>query len=183
MTDATAAMAAPAYTVTARVLHWFTAVLVLTMIPVGIIIANEWGGPLQEPLYDLHKSVGALLIPLVLLRLIYRLTHPPALLPQDIPAIQRLAAHVNHWALYGLLLVQPFVGWIATSAYPAPMPFFRLFELPPIWPENRAFSEQLFSVHKLIGITIAVFVAIHVGAALFHHFVRRDRVLMRMVTG
>ncbi len=55
----------PAYTVTARVLHWLVAALVLFQIPAGIIIANEWGGPVQERLYDLHKSVGAVLLPLV----------------------------------------------------------------------------------------------------------------------
>ena len=85
--------------------------------------------------------------------------------------------------LYALLIVQPFTGWIATSAYRAPVIVFGLFELPPIWRESRAFSEQLFFVHGLIGIAIACLVAAHIGAALYHHFVRRDRVLLRMITG
>ena len=140
---------------TARVLHWLVAALVLIMIPLGIIIANEWGGPLQEPLYNLHKSIGAVLLPLVLVRLIYRLTHPPLPLPADIPAIQQLAAHATHWTLYALLIVQPVIGWIATSAYPAPLPIFGLFELPRVWPENRALSERLFGVHRWMGIAIA----------------------------
>jgi cytochrome b561 len=55
--------------------------------------------------------------------------------------------------------------------------------LPPIWPENRALSEQLFFVHSLMGIAIACLAAAHIGAALYHHFVRKDRVLMRMITG
>ncbi len=57
------------YTLTARVLHWITAALVLVMIPVGIIIANEWGGPAQTFLYNLHKSTGVLLIPLIIIRI------------------------------------------------------------------------------------------------------------------
>ena len=73
------------YTLTARVLHWIIAALVLVMIPVGIIIANEWGGPAQTFLYNLHKSTGALLIPLIIIRIIYRLTHPAPPLPDDIP--------------------------------------------------------------------------------------------------
>jgi cytochrome b561 len=153
------------------------------MIPLGVIIANQWGGALQNSLYDLHRSIGAALIPIVILRLVYHWTHQPLPLPNDIPAIQRLAAHVTHWGLYTLLLVQPFVGWIATSAYPAPITVFGWFVLPPIWFENRAFAEQLFSIHRLIGIAIACLVAAHVGAALYHHFVRKDRVLMRMITG
>jgi cytochrome b561 len=179
----TTAKAPPAYSLTARLLHWITAVLVLAMIPLGIVIANEWGGPIQERLYNLHRSVGALLIPIVIARLIYRLTDPPLPLTPDIPPLQQAAAHTTHWTLYALLVAQPLVGWIATSAYRADMPMFGLFLLPPIWPVNRALSEQLFVVHRALGIVIAVVAVGHIGAALYHHYVRKDGVLMRMITG
>ncbi len=181
--SATDAVPAPAYTTTARVLHWITASLILFMIPAGVVIANEWGGPLQNSLYDLHKSIGALLIPIVILRLIHRWANPPLPLPNGIPASQRLAASATHWGLYTLLVVQPFTGWIATSAYPASVTVFGWINLPPIWFENRTFSDQLFFIHRLIGVAIACLVAAHVGAALYHHFGRKDRVLMRMITG
>jgi cytochrome b561 len=183
MIGASSASAIPAYTVTARVLHWLIAALVLPMIALGIIIANEWGGPVQQPLYDLHKSIGALLLPLVVVRLVYRLMNPPLPLPADIPALQQFAAHATHWTLYALLIVQPVVGLVATSAYPAPLPMFGLFELPHVWPANRPLSERLFVLHRWMGIAIAVVASIHIGAALHHHFLRRDRVLMRMLTG
>jgi cytochrome b561 len=173
----------PAYTLTARVLHWITAVLILTMIPLGVVIANEWGGAAQNALYDLHRSIGVTIIPLAIVRVIYRWTHPPLPLPPDIAPMQRFAAHATHWGLYALLLLQPFTGWIATSAYRAPIIVFGLFELPPIWRESRAFSEQLFFVHSLIGTAIGCLAAAHIGAILYHHFVRRDRVLLRMITG
>jgi len=176
-------LATAGYTATARVLHWTTAVLILLMIPLGFVIANEWGGPAQTFLYNLHKSIGATILPLVVIRIIYRFRHPPPPLPDDILPIQKFAAYATHWALYVLILAQPIVGYIMTSAYPAPVPFFGLFNLPPIWPEDRALSEALSLVHRNIGVLIAVFAAMHIGAALFHHFVRRDRVLMRMVTG
>jgi cytochrome b561 len=187
MTDAiqmpAPAMTVPAYTVTARVLHWIIAALVLIMIPLGIVIANEWGGPWQTPLYNLHKSLGAVILPLVVVRLIWRLTYPPAPLPADIPPTQQLAAHATHWALYALLIAQPLIGWIATSAYPAPLPVFGLFELPKIWREDQPFSERLFAVHRWMGIALGGVATMHIGAALHHHFVRKDRVLMRMLTG
>jgi cytochrome b561 len=173
----------PAYTVTARVLHWITAALVLTMVPLGFVIANEWGGSQQERLYDLHKSVGALLIPVVVIRLIYRLFESPQPLPADIPAIQQFAAHAMHWVLYTLLIVQPLVGWIGTSAYPAPVPVFGWFELPSIWWENRAFSDRMMQLHRWLGILIGILAVLHIAAALHHHFVRKDRILMRMLTG
>jgi cytochrome b561 len=180
MTDAAAP---PAYTITARVLHWLTAALVLSTIPLGLVIANDWGGPLQDRLYDLHRSIGALIIPIILVRAVYRLTHPPAPLPDDVSPLQQLAANATHWALYALLIVQPFVGWIGTSAYRAPIVVFGLFELPPIWPEDRAFSDRVLFLHSLIGLAIAGLLAAHIGAALHHHFVRRDGILRRMISG
>ena len=177
------AQAIPAYTLTARVLHWITATLVLINLPLGLVIAQNWGGPLQDPLYNLHRSIGALIIPLILLRFAYRLTHPAPPLPDDIPPWQQLAALVNHWALYALLIVQPFLGWIGTSAYPAAIVVFGLFELPSIWHEDRAFSDQILFVHSLVALAIALLVAAHIAAALHHHFVRRDPILMRMIHG
>jgi len=174
---------APAYTIGARLLHWTTAVLILFMIPLGLVITNDWGGPLQDWLYDLHRSIGAALIPIVLLRLLARWARPPADLPRDIPSLQRLAARVTHVGLYVLLLLQPLVGWMATSAFRAPIPVFGWFELPPICPENRAVSEQLFLAHAGLGAALCALVGAHIAAALYHHFVRRDRVLMRMIAG
>ena len=172
----------PGYTPVARFLHWLIAALVLFMLPLGVVIAYEWGGPAQTFLYNLHKSIGATLIPLVIIRLLYRLTHPAPPLPDDLHPAQRFAAHATHWALYVLILVQPIIGYIMTSAYPAPVPFFGLFNLPSIWPENRALSDALLLVHRNLGIGIAIVAAMHIGAALYHHFVRKDGILMRMVS-
>ena len=96
---------------------------------------------------------------------------------------QRFAAHMTHVGLYALLVAQPLVGWVAMSTSGAPVTVFGQFALPPIGPEDRVFSEQLFALHGLIGFSIAGLIAAHVGAALYHHVVRRDRVLMRMITG
>lgn len=165
------------YSVTARFWHWLTAVLVIAMIPLGFGIANY---DLGDTLYNSHKSFGFVVFVVVVLRLVYRLTHPVPPLPADIPAIQRLAAHANHWALYALLLAQPVVGWIATSAYPAPIPIFGLFDLPPIWPENRALSDRLYELHGWIGLALAALIALHIAAVIYHQFIRKDNLLARM---
>src|SRR5258705_13954873 len=62
----------PAYTLTARVLHWITAVFILPMIPLGGVIANEWDGSAQDALYDLHRPLGVPGLPPLILRVIYR---------------------------------------------------------------------------------------------------------------
>ena len=135
---------APAYTPTARALHWITAVLVIGLITVGILMGNLDSGPLQDRLYNLHRSTGVLLLPLAIIRLCYRWTHPPLPLPADVPASQRLVAESVHWGLYVLLIVQPLVGWAATSAYRAPIIVYGLFELPPILPVNQPLSGAAF---------------------------------------
>lgn len=175
-----AAYGAPrSYTLIARILHWATAVLVLFQIPAGLLIVNFDLGPV----YDLHKSVGALILALIIVRLPWRLSHPAPPLPSDIPPPQRVAALTMHWVLYALLVVQPIVGWIATSAYPAPVPFFGLLELPHIWWEDRALSDRLFVMHRSLGIAMGVLLIGHIGAALYHHVIRRDKVLLRMLRG
>ena len=136
------------YTRTARLLHWVTAGFVLYQIPVGVLIANFELGPL----YDLHKSLGTLILLLIIIRLAWRWAHPAPALPDHIPVAQRRAAVAMLWGLYALLLVQTLIGWIGTAAYPAPVPFFGLFEFPQIWWEDRPFSNRLFALHFWIGI-------------------------------
>ena len=175
---------AQGYSAVARTFHWITAALVLTMLPIGIAMATfDLGPEVEDPLYHIHRSIGALVLAIVPLRLAYRLFNPAPPLPSEMPALQQFAARFTHWALYVLLIVQPIIGWIATSAYRAPTLFFWLFELPPIWPEDRPFSDAMFVVHRTLGITIAVLISIHIAAALYHHFVLKDRVLARMVSG
>ena len=108
--------ATPAYTALARALHWFTAALIMIIIPLGLVIYFDLGGKLGDRIYDLHRSIGALVIPIVLVRIAYRLFHKPARLSDDISYLQRFMAHTTHWTLYALITLQPFIGWIATSA-------------------------------------------------------------------
>lgn len=171
------------YSHAARGFHWLTAALVLTMMPMGIAMANADLGDVEATLYHLHRSIGAVILAITPFRLFYRLRHSAPPLPVEMPPLHQLAAHTTHWALYGLLIIQPIIGWIATSAYPAPVLFFWLFDLPPIWSADRPFSEAMFRVHRGLGVLIALLVTVHIAAALYHHFVLKDRVLTRMVRG
>lgn len=173
----------PGYTLIARMFHWATAALVLLMLPIGIVMANVDVGAAQETLYHLHRSIGVILLPLMLARLLYRLGTPPPSLPASVSSPQRMAAGATHWALYGILLLQAVVGWVATSAYRAPIRVFWAFELPPIWAVDRPLSEMLFAVHRTTGFILIVLLVVHVGAALFHHYVLKDDVLRRMIKG
>ena len=178
----TYAIPVQAYTSTAKTLHWLTAALVLTIIPVGVAM-TYLQGPLQDFFFHIHRSLGVTLIPLIIYRLFYRLTHKPLPLPDDIEPMQKLAAEAVHWLLYGLLIVQPILGWIATSAIArrccssGPSSCRRSGRRTARCPSN--FS----SFTGGSGSRSRVFCCAHIGGALFHYFIRKDRVLHRMING
>ena len=90
----------PGYRPPARWLHWIVAVAVLVMIPAGLLMVQEGlPRPVQDMLFILHKNLGTLLIPVILVRVIYRLTHRPPPLPDTIPRWQRRAAALSHGVL------------------------------------------------------------------------------------
>ncbi len=168
------------YSLIARSIHWLTALLVLCMVPAGLVMIRIDSGSLQNQLFDFHRSVGVTLMVLTVLRLLYRLTHKPAPLPEDMPVWQVWAARATHVFLYGFLLVNPFVGWVATSAYGAAISVFGLFTMPAIVAKDRALADQLFSVHMALGLLFTAAVLLHIGAALYHGIIRKDGVLSRM---
>ena len=96
------------FNLTARVLHWLMAVLILTMLFVGVtmVASLHW----RPMLVDLHRPLGIAILLLAVVRLVNRLRHRPPPLPADLPAWQKFAAHASHWMLYGLMLAMPLVG-------------------------------------------------------------------------
>jgi cytochrome b561 len=170
-----------AYSPAAKWLHWIMAAAVLFAIPVSITMIRLKQGPLQDALFDLHRSTGTLILALAIVRVIVRLVKGA---PPPHPALapwQRVASLAAHRALYVLILVVPMLGWLATSAYGAPIIVYGLFELPPLLAKNEKLSDWLFLAHQTLALTMAAILAVHIGAALWHGFVRRDGVLARML--
>lgn len=169
------------YPATSKLLHWLVAVCVLTTAPVAIAMTRVSKGPTQDALYNLHKSLGVLILFLMVLRLINRLA-AGALAPEaEIEPWQRMASSIVHGLLYVLLLAMPIVGYMANSAYGASTPFFGLFELPGIIGKNEELATKLFTFHRWVGWLVILLVLTHISAALYHHFIRRDAVLKRML--
>ena len=173
-------MTAERYTLIQKILHWLIALCVIGALGVGASLDWLENGALKNSLYALHKATGMLILGLMLLRLMARIVFGAPPLPPDVPSWQRTAAAGSHLLLYVLILLMPVVGWAATSAYPAPIPFFGLFDVPPLIGKDRALSEQLFAIHSIMGKAIFALVALHIGAALHHGIVRKDGVLRRM---
>jgi cytochrome b561 len=169
------------YTGTAKFFHWTVAACVLITIPLGLVMGSLPEGPAMNAGYTVHKSLGVLILMLMILRLGYRLMVGWPAPEPTITAAQRIASHAVHNLLYVLLIAQGLLGWYANSVYGAATPFFGLFELPSLAAKDEPFAEKLFAVHEAIGITIAGLLVVHIGAALYHYFIRRDGVLQRML--
>jgi cytochrome b561 len=169
------------YPATSKVLHWLVAVCVLTTAPVAITMTRIGKGPTQDLLYNFHKSLGVLILMLMTLRLINRLVVGAPIADPGIEPWQKTVSSVVHTSLYVLLFAMPVVGYIANSAYGAATPFFGLFNLPMIVEKNEALATQLFTLHRWVGWLVIIIVLVHVSAALYHYFIRRDEVLKRML--
>lgn len=165
------------YDAVARGLHWAMAVL---------IIANLLSGFLNDALEGIvrvipvHKSIGLTVLVLSLVRLGWRFAgHRPP--PTAMPAWVRAAAKATHAAFYLLMIALPLSGWIFTSAGKYPLDWFGLFPVPKFAvTKGDAIYTVMHGGHEAMGVIAALLIALHVGAALRHHFVLRDQVLRRM---
>ena len=169
------------YPATSKLLHWLVAICVLTTAPVAITMTRLSEGPTRDTLYNFHKSLGVLILVLMILRLINRLAVGAPIAEPGIERWQKTVSSVVHTSYNVLQLAKPIVGYIANSAYGASTPFFGLFDLPPIVDKNETLSTSLFTIHRLVGWLVIILVLIHVSAAVYHHFVRGDNVLQRML--
>ncbi len=192
MSDAQTSQEVPAHHPTRRALHWIVAALVIATLPLGVVFTDfdnkpwteaTFGAGSFDALFDLHKSIGLLVLALMLARLWAwrRWASPPYATP--LPPQAEKAARLSHAAFYALLIGAALLGWAGVSAYPAPLPVFGLFEAPKIVAPDRALSGRLLGAHALFTFVLAGLVAVHVGAALWHRYARRDGVFERMAPG
>src|SRR5688572_11058173 len=155
------------------------AIIVLIMIPAGLTMTRLGDGAMKNSLYELHKSFGLIIFGLAVVRAIVRLTKGAPPLEPNLPAWQRFAAHVSHYALYMLIFLVPLTGWAATSACCRPVNLFWTIPLSLPVPDGEELAKAIFRFHYGFVYTLAAIVAVHVGAALQHHFLQRDRTLLR----
>ena len=166
----------------ARALHWLVAGLAVVVVSLGVAIPGApREGESRELLLLLHRSVGLLILGLMVLRAGWRLTHPAPPLPADFPRIEALAAHADQALLYVLFLAMPLSGYLNAAAAGHPVSFFGLVAIPPLVPENPMLSQVANAAHLTGQFLIYALVGMHVAAALMHAVVRRNGILDRML--
>ncbi len=182
-------MSENAYARPRRLLHWTTAGFLLVGITLGLIFTDFDNRPWAEArfgagsfdwLYNLHKSIGLTVLALMLARVWAKRRWPDPPRVETLPAWQIRLSRAAHVSLYVLLIVVPLLGWLGTSAFPAPVPVYGLFEIPlPVAPD-RALSRRVLDFHGALATLATLVILVHVAAALHHRYARRDGVFSRM---
>jgi cytochrome b561 len=162
-----------------RLLHWLMALMVLTMLFVGVSMVSTLK-PFFLTLISIHKPLGISILALAVLRLIVRWWLGAPELPDDLPRVQALAAKLSHVMLYALLIVMPLVGWGMLSAGGYPIVLYGSIHLPKILPHDGQLHAGLLMTHIVLAYIFFATLLLHVGAALFHALIRRDGVFRAM---
>ena len=169
----------PAYTPLAVLLHWTLAVLIIGMIGLGWYMQSLEKGPVAGWYFNLHKSIGLVVAGLVVLRLAWRLSHPPAPLPGSVPRWQARAAKASHWLLYAAMLAMPLFGTLGALLSKSGIVFFGT-PLPRVFEPDRDLMKIFYGAHGVTAVILVGLIVLHVLAALKHLLIDRDGVFQRM---
>jgi cytochrome b561 len=181
------------YGTVAMSLHWLIAALVIANICLGLYFSSlNRDDPSLFTLVQTHKSIGLTVLVLSVIRLLWRLVNPVPPLPAGMSVPLRFAAHASHFLLYFLIIAIPLSGWALVSSSPMGLPtmYFGWFEWPHIGfladltrAQKMPLRHDFGTIHVYLAWSAIVLVPIHVLAALYHQFLRRDEVLKRMLPG
>ena len=169
-----------------QALHWLTVFLVALAWALGIFDdALPKGGPRESGMF-VHICAGIIILALLVARLTWRLADPAP--PPEATEFGDWmgrwldpAARIAHYSLYLLLVAVPVVGVVLQFARGDALPLFGLAEIPSPWLKDRAFAHSVKEVHEVLAHALVILATMHAAAALIHHFIFRDRTLVRML--
>ncbi|MEL7257223.1 MAG: cytochrome b, partial [Pseudomonadota bacterium] len=177
--------------------HWLTALLILSVIPLGII-ANDLAYAINDPnvattdkdisrasfLFSLHKTIGVTIFFVAIFRILWAVSQKkPGLLNGD-NTLEATAAETVHWLLYGSLVLVPLTGWIHHAATTGFAPIWWPFgQSLPFVPKDEALAHQMAGLHYILQWVLVGSVALHILGALKHHVIDGDATLRRMLPG
>lgn len=181
----------------AKTFHWLTALLIFSIIPVGLI-ANDMAEALRDPaipstaddftrtfyLFSIHKTLGVVIFFVALARILWAVTQPkPGLLNGD-NRVEAFVAQTVHWLLYGSLVLVPLAGWIAHAATTGFAPIWWPFgQSLPFVPKDPGLAATFADLHVVLQQVLVFSLILHIAGALKHHFWDRDATLRRMLPG
>ena len=164
-----------------RFMHWLTFGLMLAVFILAFSIDLAVSRASHMAILQAHRLTGLTIWLVTLFRLAWRQNVSYPDWPSDMARAMQVLAKAIEYSLYALLLLQPILGLLQTNAHGDRVSLWLLGPLPALIHEDRAFARQLLTVHMVVGFSLLGIISLHVSAALFHHFVRRDDILVRML--
>jgi len=164
-----------------KLFHWTIALLIIGMLILGHVMGNISDKPLRGELFGIHKSLGLLILAIMILRLLWRFGNKTPSLPSHLPRWQQRSARANHCLLYIAIILMPITGIVMSTTAGYPPSFFGLFTLAAPIVKSKALAGLFSDVHITLSWIIVALLSLHILAALKHHFIHRDYVLTRML--
>jgi cytochrome b561 len=168
---------------TMQAIHWGTAALLLGAYPAAWMVGTTAGSAGTDWLIMVHRSFGVAILLLTGIRLVFRQFTSVPSLPADVPVVLRCLARASDALFYVLLILQPLLGLVGSMLFGDHIVIFGGIVRPVLLPVKRTLGRQVFQIHGLVALLLLALIGLHVAAALYHHFVRRDRVLDAMLPG
>lgn len=166
------------YGVISKFLHWLIAILIIGMLIFGFLLGYV-PKDYQGVAYNTHKLIGVTILSLMLIRLLWALTNiKPSIL--NVRPWERASERGVHFLLYFIVICMPLAGWIGSMAAGHP-PHVGSVDLNLPIEKNEILADSAFDMHGTLAFVIIALLSIHVLAALYHHFVKKDDVLRRML--
>ena len=169
----------------ARAFHWLIALMLLALFGLGLWMTEVPAREAQPFYFGIHASIGITLLALMTARFLWWMANVVPDAPEGTPAWQRKAAKISHRLLFALTFATALVGWLMSGTFERPVEpkLFGLVPVPQFLEAGSPLNELLEETHGALAFTLIALVIVHTGAALYHHFVLRDSVLRRMLTG
>lgn len=171
------------YGAVAKGFHWLLFMMLTFSVVMGNFLAAMPKGPEKFQAAGMHKSFGAVILMLILLRLVWRLINETPRLPDETKVGEAFVAKAMHWGLYVLMFAQPLSGIMMSQTAGVPVSFFGLFEFPVFLAKDPELAETFRAIHGTVWVLLVLAVIGHAGAAVHHHFIKKDNVLKQITIG
>ncbi|MGA8260343.1 MAG: cytochrome b [Arenicellales bacterium] len=164
-----------------KLFHWTCVILMLVLFVLGWMAVVYPLSPAKLALFKWHKSLGLLLLAWVILWLGWRATHRAPGLPGEMSTGEKRGTHLAHGLLFALMITMSISGWVINSSANFPLEWFGLFRVPQITAPDKNVQDAASLIHLVLFWAVTTVLIVHIAAALQHHFVRRDDILLRML--
>jgi cytochrome b561 len=170
-----------AYNDVAKGLHWLIVVLLVVQFAVAWTMPDVGKDTKPVDLIAWHMSIGAFILLLMIVRLVWRAISAVPPPPVDLPASLRLLSRATHFLLYGILIVLPLLGWINANSRGWTVKLFGVIPLPGLVPSGSNWGHEMGDVHMTMAIVLLALAGLHVVGALYHQVILKDGLMMRML--